>query len=58
MYYNNLMFYNAMHIDKWSLYVLRTMLSSDFVSCTIGPTTIWMELLIDQLYFVIHLLYD
>jgi len=58
MLYNSLMFSNAVHIDKWSLFFLKTMLSSGFVSCTIGPTTTWKELLTYQLHFVIHLLYD
>ena len=58
MLYNNLMFFNAVHIDKWLSFYIRTMLSSGFVACTICPTTTWKELLICQLYFVIHLLYD
>ena len=43
MHYNNLMFSNAMDIDNWSLYVLRTMLWFGSVPCTISPTTTWKE---------------
>ena len=39
------MFSIIVHIDKWSLYVLRTMLSSGFVPFTIGSTTTCMFML-------------
>jgi len=45
MHYNNLMFSTIVHIDKWSLYVLRTMLSSGFVPCTIDSMTTCMFML-------------